>query len=66
MFLNLLSAIFANHQFVQQLADLSFQTEDIKTAMRNFTQNKGIFTHFDSFTKTKCSNIKLYALHSEI
>jgi hypothetical protein len=29
-FFNLLSEIF-----VQQLADLSFQTEDIKTAMRN-------------------------------
>ena len=33
--------IFANHQFVQQLADLSFQIEDIKTAMRKFTQNEG-------------------------
>jgi len=57
MFINLLSEKFANHQFVQQLADLSFQTEDIKTAMRNFTQNEGIFTRFDSFAKTKCSNI---------
>ena len=51
MFLNLLSEIFANHPFVQQLADLSFQTEDIKTAMRNFTQNDGIFAHFDPFIK---------------
>jgi len=43
MFLIFLSETFANHLFVQQLADLSFETEDIKTAMRHFTQSKGTF-----------------------
>lgn len=43
MFLIFLSETFANHPFVQQLADLSFETEDIKTAMRHFTQSKGTF-----------------------
>ena len=43
MVLILLSETFANHPFVQQLADLSFQIEDIETAMRHFTQSKGTF-----------------------
>jgi hypothetical protein len=43
MVLILLSETFANHPCVQQLADLSYQLEDIETAMRHFTQSKGTF-----------------------